>query len=654
MSCGLPNARLHPVAERHQVAHLRVGQAGRALVGRAAPPPVEDPLRFGVDDEVVGVDGAGHHGVAEAGRGVEHGLPPPTGHRVGREQDARRFGVHHPLHDHGQRDPGAVDALRGAVGDRPVGPQRRPAAMHGVEHVVDAGDVEVGVLLSGEARAGQVLRGGRRSHRDATVGAGLQACVGIPHGVGHRLGERRIEHGRARGRGIRHGSRLDGRAPHRLPVRLGGDAEARRHVEAGADQLPEIRGLAADRRDVVGRQVREIDHEGAAVVGGGCTAGLDHLSSFGPGNSTAVNSGSRRADPAARRRPAPMSENPRDLRPGIRVTPSRGWSCELVAGLLRRQRVARLGRAPMERIVLGYDGSPAAVSALDWTAARAVPGQTSVDVVLVVSPLFEERATEWQRLGKAEALLLERVPGLDVAVHRLEGGVTDSIARASDDADLVVVGINPGHPIRAAAGGWMPLRLSTRSEAPVCMIPVGWRHTDDPVTVGVGSDGSSDAALDFAAAEALREFDRSPARALVADAVAGSRCVDRPRGHTRGGDRGQLAGAGRRRPAGADPASESPGAERTHQGQPIRSAAAIRWQIVADRHRHPPPRCADGQSARLGRAGDPLAGGVPDLRRAAPLRRARYFGGCPSGCSSWKIAACVRRSSPSLLSRDDT
>src|SRR6478609_4143002 len=158
----------------------------------------------------------------------------------------------------------------------------------------------------------------------------------------------------------------------------------------------------------------------------------------------------------------------------------------------------------MERIVLGYDGSPAALSALDWTAARAVQGQTSVDVVLVVSPLFEERATERQRLGKAEALLLERVPDLDVAVHRLEGGVTDSIARASGEADLVVVGINPGHPIRAAAGGWMPLRLSTRSEAPVCMIPVGWRDTDDPVTVGIGSDESSDAALDFAAAEALR------------------------------------------------------------------------------------------------------------------------------------------------------
>src|SRR6478735_9123129 len=114
----------------------------------------------------------------------------------------------------------------------------------------------------------------------------------------------------------------------------------------------------------------------------------------------------------------------------------------------------------MERIVLGFDGSPAALSALEWVAARADLGLTKVDVVLVASPLLKERAIEWQRLGKAEALLDERVPGLDVSVHRLEGGVPESIARASEEADLVVVGINPGHPIRAAAGGWMPFRLS--------------------------------------------------------------------------------------------------------------------------------------------------------------------------------------------------
>lgn len=158
----------------------------------------------------------------------------------------------------------------------------------------------------------------------------------------------------------------------------------------------------------------------------------------------------------------------------------------------------------MERIVLGYDGTPAAVSALSWTAARAARGPTKVDVVLVVSRLTTDRAPGLHHLGDAETFLLERLPSLEVELHRLEGAVSESIADAADDADLVVIGINPGHPIRTAAAGWTPLRLSTRATTPVCMIPPGWIQGDDPVTVGIASDDSSEDAVDFAATEALR------------------------------------------------------------------------------------------------------------------------------------------------------
>jgi nucleotide-binding universal stress UspA family protein len=158
----------------------------------------------------------------------------------------------------------------------------------------------------------------------------------------------------------------------------------------------------------------------------------------------------------------------------------------------------------VERIVLGYDGSPAAVSALNWTAARAARGLAKVDVVLVVSPFTTDRTRGLEHLGVAETFLLERLPSLEVELHRLEGAVTESIAEAAEDADLVVIGINPGHPIRAAAAGWTPLRLSTRATAPVCMIPPGWIQGDDPVTVGVASDDSSGDALTFAATEAVR------------------------------------------------------------------------------------------------------------------------------------------------------
>ena len=156
----------------------------------------------------------------------------------------------------------------------------------------------------------------------------------------------------------------------------------------------------------------------------------------------------------------------------------------------------------MERIVLGYDGSPAAVSALNWTAARSARGMTKVDVVLVASPSTSDRAPGIERLAEAEAALRDRIPGLEVELHRLEGAVTASLAEAAEGADLVVIGIHTGHPIRAAANGWTPLRLSLRVQTPVCIVPAGWTEAGDPVTVGIADDESSDAALDFGIAEA--------------------------------------------------------------------------------------------------------------------------------------------------------
>ena len=65
-----------------------------------------------------------------------------------------------------------------------------------------------------------------------------------------------------------------------------------------------------------------------------------------------------------------------------------------------------------------------------------------------------------------------------------------------------MIGIHTGHPIRAAATGWTPLRVSLRLQTPVCIVPAGWTEGDDPVTVGVADDGSSNAALDFGVTEA--------------------------------------------------------------------------------------------------------------------------------------------------------
>jgi nucleotide-binding universal stress UspA family protein len=156
----------------------------------------------------------------------------------------------------------------------------------------------------------------------------------------------------------------------------------------------------------------------------------------------------------------------------------------------------------MERIVLGFDGSAASAAALGWIADRATRGPMRVDIVRVASPFRKDRDREAEQLAEAEAVLLARLPRLDVHLHRVEGEVTASIAHAAQDADLVVIGINTGHTIRAAAAGWTPLRLSTRSTTPVYMIPAGWVAGDDPITVGIADDGTSEGALNVGVAEA--------------------------------------------------------------------------------------------------------------------------------------------------------
>jgi hypothetical protein len=103
---------------------------------------------------VVRVHRAGDDGLPEARAGIDDGLPAATGHRVGGEEHAGDLRVDHALDHHGQSHAAVVDAVGGSIGHGTVGPQRCPAAPHGVQHGVGADDIQVGVLLAGEAREG--------------------------------------------------------------------------------------------------------------------------------------------------------------------------------------------------------------------------------------------------------------------------------------------------------------------------------------------------------------------------------------------------------------------------------------------------------------------------------------------------------------------
>ena len=164
----------------------------------------------------------------------------------------------------------------------------------------------------------------------------------------------------------------------------------------------------------------------------------------------------------------------------------------------------------MERIVLGFDGSPAAASALSWVATRAARGATTVDLVEIVSAFGGVGADAADPFDDAEALLRDRAPGAVVRRHRAVAGRPpqgddadrDGDGDAHADADLYVAGIDPGHPIRTAVAATSSSRVGTIAHVPVVLVPAGWIDAGDPVTVGIADDDSSATALAFAALEA--------------------------------------------------------------------------------------------------------------------------------------------------------
>jgi nucleotide-binding universal stress UspA family protein len=156
----------------------------------------------------------------------------------------------------------------------------------------------------------------------------------------------------------------------------------------------------------------------------------------------------------------------------------------------------------MERIVLGYDGSPAAESALDWVSIRARGDDAAVEVVLVANMFLSDHVEAQRTLERAEQVLEERLPGIPVETILINGTLPAALVDAATGAGLLVLGVDGDHPVRSALHGWLPQRVSAAAAAPTCLVPRGWTPMNGPIAVGLADDGSSDAAVDWAAAEA--------------------------------------------------------------------------------------------------------------------------------------------------------
>jgi nucleotide-binding universal stress UspA family protein len=168
-------------------------------------------------------------------------------------------------------------------------------------------------------------------------------------------------------------------------------------------------------------------------------------------------------------------------------------------------------------VVVGIDGSPAALAVVRWAVDDAVRRDRGLRIVHVAEPWvfdlplatppgFHESLTERSQavLSEAAKVARDRAPGLRVETVAHTGGVRKELLRESHDAEVLVVGSR-------GLGGFMGLMLGS-----VSMGVTG--HADCPVVVAghvqetaygeivVGHDVSPDSepALEFAFEEAAR------------------------------------------------------------------------------------------------------------------------------------------------------
>ncbi len=130
----------------------------------------------------------------------------------------------------------------------------------------------------------------------------------------------------------------------------------------------------------------------------------------------------------------------------------------------------------MKKILLAYDGSPAADRALNTTTELARLTSSSVTVLGVVPPVhFPELFPLLDEGTDDLAMALERARealaarGIDASVEECAGDPADTIERLADDEgfDLIVVGSHDRHALGRFLGGSVSAHVAAHAHETV-------------------------------------------------------------------------------------------------------------------------------------------------------------------------------------------
>jgi nucleotide-binding universal stress UspA family protein len=166
-----------------------------------------------------------------------------------------------------------------------------------------------------------------------------------------------------------------------------------------------------------------------------------------------------------------------------------------------------------DRVVVGYNETPSAESALEWALDYADHRHAELDLVHVIDDKWGplSRKLTGQALLEAEHRLrnvAERIteahPGLHVHPTVVEGSPMDTITEKADGADLLVIGSHKVPRFDDMVFSTRAAHIASLATCAVAVIPEGRPLAGAGVVVGVDGSTLSIAALSAGAREADR------------------------------------------------------------------------------------------------------------------------------------------------------
>ncbi|MBG6213934.1 nucleotide-binding universal stress UspA family protein [Cryobacterium sp. CAN_C3] len=161
--------------------------------------------------------------------------------------------------------------------------------------------------------------------------------------------------------------------------------------------------------------------------------------------------------------------------------------------------------------VVAWDGSEPARAALDWSLARSVSGDLTLVRVLERTVSSADYFTDESATVRAHELLKDdadrvsaQYPARTVHADLRSGDPITELRALSGTDILVVVGTHRRRGSTLRYEWSMGARLAGSADGPIAIIPESDNEHHSGIVVGVDGSAASNAAVDFAAAEADR------------------------------------------------------------------------------------------------------------------------------------------------------